>query len=102
MGTQSLRLFESQGLISPYRTPGGTRRYSADDLQHIDHISELVRRGLNLAGVGMVLALESENGGLRTQNAGLRTQNAELRASVPGASTDDPLNTSAKGDSHDQ
>jgi len=26
---QTLRIYERRGLINPYRTPGGTRRYSA-------------------------------------------------------------------------
>ena len=29
---QSLRLYERQGLLTPARSKGGTRRYSADDL----------------------------------------------------------------------
>ena len=82
----------------PLVGPGAT----APTTCHIDRITALIGHGLNLAGAGMVLALETENGELRTQNAGLRTQNEELRASMPGASTDDPPNTTAKGDSHDQ
>ncbi|NKR47246.1 MerR family DNA-binding transcriptional regulator [Rhodococcus hoagii] len=32
IGPQTLRLYESRGLITPSRTSGGTRRYSEDDL----------------------------------------------------------------------
>ena len=81
VGIQSLRLYESYGLITPQRTAGGTRRYSASDMERVDRISELLGRGLNLAGVAMVLALESENGELRTENA-------ELRAGRAGAGRD--------------
>ena len=31
-GVQNLRLYETRGLLEPARTEGGTRRYSADDL----------------------------------------------------------------------
>jgi DNA-binding transcriptional MerR regulator len=65
MGVQTLRLYESRGLLEPDRTEGGTRRYSAKDLDRLRRIGELLDAGLNLAGVGMVLDLESENAQLR-------------------------------------
>jgi MerR family transcriptional regulator/heat shock protein HspR len=67
MGVQTLRLYEARGLLEPARTDGGTRRYSADDLDRLRHISELLAAGLNLAGIGMVLDLEAENTQLREQ-----------------------------------
>jgi len=65
MGTQTLRLYETRGLLEPDRTPGGTRRYSTNDLDRLRHIGELLTAGLNLAGVAMVLELEAENSALR-------------------------------------
>ena len=67
-----LRAYEERGLISPYRTKGGTRRYSADDIAEIHHISDLLAVGLNLAGVEAVLALERENQALRAELERLR------------------------------
>lgn len=64
-GVQNLRLYEARGLVDPSRTSGGTRRYSADDLDRLRRISALLEDGLNLAGIGMVLALETENARLR-------------------------------------
>ena len=32
VGEQTLRLYEKKGLLTPQRTAGGTRRYSADDV----------------------------------------------------------------------
>ena len=32
MHPQTLRIYERRGLIEPFRTPGGTRRYSEEDL----------------------------------------------------------------------
>ncbi len=42
---QSLRLYERHGLVTPDRSPGGTRRYSADDLVRLQRVSELVAAG---------------------------------------------------------
>ena len=65
VGVQSLRLYEARGLLEPARTDGGTRRYSPDDLDRVRRIDELLDAGLNLAGISMVLDLESENRRLR-------------------------------------
>ena len=65
MGSQTLRLYERRGLIAPARSPGGTRRYSSDDLDRLRRIADLVAGGLNLAGIAMVLDLEDTNAGLR-------------------------------------
>ena len=54
---QTLRIYERRGLIMPYRTPGGTRRYSQEDLNRLALIQELTDQGLNLEGVKKVLAL---------------------------------------------
>ena len=65
MGVQNLRLYEARGLLEPERTDGGTRRYSANDLDRLRRIGALLQAGLNLAGIGMVLHLEAENARLR-------------------------------------
>ena len=62
-----LRDYEAKGLIRPHRTAGGTRRYSADDIAEVRRITELLESGLNLAGIEAVLALETENDGLRAE-----------------------------------
>jgi len=70
MGAQNLRLYEARGLIEPNRTDGGTRRYSANDLDRLRRIGDLLDAGLNLAGIGMVLVLEEENARLRLARKG--------------------------------
>lgn len=69
---QMLRVYEQRGLVTPQRTEGGTRRYSSNDLDLIGQISELISGGLNLAGVGQVLLLQSENAWLRDEVERLR------------------------------
>ncbi len=67
MGVQNLRLYEARGLLGPERTAGGTRRYSANDLDRLRRIGDLLGAGLNLAGISMVLHLEGENARLRDE-----------------------------------
>jgi MerR family transcriptional regulator, heat shock protein HspR len=57
---QMLRAYEQRGLLTPFRTEGGTRRYSPDDLDRISDITSLLGDGLNLAGIGQVLQLRQE------------------------------------------
>jgi MerR family transcriptional regulator, heat shock protein HspR len=62
---QALRVYETRGLLAPARTAGGTRRYSANDLDRVRRISVLLEAGLNLAGIRHVLELEAETAELR-------------------------------------
>ena len=69
MGVQNLRLYEARGLLEPDRTDGGTRRYSAEDLDRLRRIGDLLEAGLNLVGIAMVLELETQNAELRAEKA---------------------------------
>jgi len=61
MHPQTLRIYESKGLVRPQRTPGGTRLYSEADIDRLRIIQRLTTElGLNLAGVELVLRLEDE------------------------------------------
>jgi MerR family transcriptional regulator/heat shock protein HspR len=57
---QNLRVYERRGLIEPARSAGGTRLYSEADIVVLRRIGQLLTEGLNLAGIGRVLALETE------------------------------------------
>ncbi|KKC02642.1 hypothetical protein WU83_23140 [Mycobacterium nebraskense] len=65
--------------ITPGRSDGGTRRYSAHDLARLKRISELVDAGINLAGVARILDLEDHNATLSAANTDLRSTNRTLR-----------------------
>ena len=61
MHPQTLRMYESRGLIEPQRSPKGTRLYSHEDVERLRRIQEMTADlGLNLAGVERVLDLEEE------------------------------------------
>ena len=74
MEIQNLRVYERRGLLESDRTAGGTRLYSADDIDRLHRIRELLAEGLNLAGIAHVLELEDRVGALEAQVARLRAR----------------------------
>ena len=61
MHPQTLRIYESKGLIRPKRTAGNTRLYSEVDIDRLRLIQQLTNDlGLNLAGVEQVLELQDQ------------------------------------------
>lgn len=55
---QTLRIYESKGLVTPQRTKGNTRMYSQADIERLQLINELTDEGINLAGVIRILDLK--------------------------------------------
>jgi MerR family transcriptional regulator/heat shock protein HspR len=63
---QTLRAYEREGLLTPSRTSGGTRRYSRRDVERLRLIRRLTQdEGLNIAGVRLVLDLGEKLEGSR-------------------------------------
>jgi MerR family transcriptional regulator/heat shock protein HspR len=60
MHPQTLRIYETRGLITPKRSPKNTRLYSRRDVERLRRIQEMTHQGLNLVGVETVLALEEQ------------------------------------------
>jgi DNA-binding transcriptional MerR regulator len=81
VAVQSLRLYERHGLLTPTRSDGGTRRYSADDLARLQRISELVAAGVNIAGIRRILDLQDDNATLLAGNEAM--DGATKRKSKP-------------------
>ena len=80
MHPQTLRIYETKGLVRPRRTPGNTRLYSEADLERLRLIQRLTTElGLNLAGVETVLRLEDE---VRRLRARIERLERELRDQV--------------------
>ena len=80
MHPQTLRMYETKGLVRPKRTPGGTRLYSEADVERLRIIQRLTTElGLNLAGVELVLRLEDE---LRKAHAQIERLQQQLRREV--------------------
>jgi len=83
MHPQTLRIYESKGLVTPQRTAGNTRLYSEADLERLRLIQQLTTElGLNLAGVERVLVLEDELRQLRRRLDRMEEQMREALRTV--------------------
>jgi MerR family transcriptional regulator, heat shock protein HspR len=60
MHPQTLRIYETRGLITPQRSPKNTRLYSQADVARLKRIQELTELGMNLAGVERIFELEGQ------------------------------------------
>ena len=79
MHPQTLRIYESRGLIQPKRSPKNTRLYSQEDVDRLRRIQELTSEmGMNLAGVERVFELEDELDRMRRRMRSLEKQAARL------------------------
>ena len=79
MHPQTLRMYESRGLIEPKRSPKGTRLYSQADVDLLRRIQEMtVELGMNLAGVERVLAMEAKMERMAQRIDALERRNARL------------------------
>lgn len=85
MHPQTLRIYERKGLIDPARTPGGTRRYSQEDIERLQLIQDMTAEGMNLEGVRRVLALQEENRRLKRKLDRLRDKIEEMEEAAEHA-----------------
>ena len=56
ISVQAIRLYESEGLLISFRSQGGTRWYSEEDIEWIAEIKRMVCSGLNFEGIRRLLA----------------------------------------------
>jgi len=83
MHPQTLRIYETRGLITPRRSPKNTRLYSEEDVQRLRRIQELTTElGMNLAGVERVFELEQEVERMRRRLRNLERQAARTQAEL--------------------
>ena len=83
---QTLRSYDRLGLVSPGRSAGGGRRYSARDIALLREVQRLSQdEGVNLAGVKRIIELEQMVGELRERLDELMTELASTRAAAAQA-----------------
>src|SRR6202046_1048616 len=83
MHPQTLRMYETRGLIEPKRSPKGTRLYSHADVERLRRIQEMTAElGMNLAGVERVLELEEQLDSATRKVATLEKRASQLSAEV--------------------
>ena len=72
MHAQTLRQYDRIGLVTPGRTVGGGRRYSARDVALLREVQRLSQdEGVNLAGIKRIIELEAHVDVLRARIAEL-------------------------------
>ncbi|MBV7433003.1 helix-turn-helix transcriptional regulator [Dermabacteraceae bacterium TAE3-ERU5] len=78
MHPQTLRTYDRLGIVSPSRTSGRGRRYSARNIAQLRQVQQLSQEeGINLAGIKRILELESQVAQLNTQLAAAQAHIAE-------------------------
>jgi MerR family transcriptional regulator/heat shock protein HspR len=83
MHPQTLRMYESRGLIEPQRSPKGTRLYSHRDVERLRRIQEMtVELGMNLAGVERVFELEEQLASMAAKVVSFERRATQLKAEV--------------------
>ncbi len=77
-----LRSLDQAGVVSPYRSSGGHRRYSRRQLEYASRVRVLFDDGFTLFAAVRILELE---GRLAAAHTRIRELEAELRGREPGA-----------------
>ncbi|KRV48546.1 heat-shock protein HspR [Wenjunlia vitaminophila] len=80
---QTLRQYDRLGLVSPDRTAGRGRRYSARDIEQLREVQRLSQdEGINLAGIKRIIELENQVAALRAQLAEMQTALEDAAAAI--------------------
>ncbi|HET7529930.1 MAG TPA: helix-turn-helix transcriptional regulator [Mycobacteriales bacterium] len=83
MHPQTLRQYDRLGLVSPGRTAGRGRRYSARDIEMLRQVQHLSQEaGINLAGVKRILELEAHVDALRARLSEVIAELEATRAEI--------------------
>ncbi|MEK6207056.1 MAG: MerR family transcriptional regulator [Chloroflexota bacterium] len=90
---RTLRIYEEEGLLDPVRTDTNIRLYSDEDLERVRAIRYLTQtRGVNLAGVKLLLQLRDAADFLDEIAEQLARENAEAETPQPLQVTNEPAN----------
>lgn len=90
---RTLRIYEEEGLLDPVRTDTNIRLYSDEDLERVRAIRYLTQtRGVNLAGVKLLLQLRDAADFLDEIAEQLARENAEAETRQPLQVTNEPAN----------
>lgn len=81
--TQTLRYYETLGLIEPSRSRGNQRVFSRRDIERVQRIRGLMDElGVNLAGVEVVMRLLQRLRATEAQLKSLQAENDRLRSAL--------------------
>ena len=86
MHPQTLRQYDRLGLVTPTRSGGGGRRYSARDVALLREVQRLSQEeGVNLAGIKRIIELEHHVEALQQRLAEVHSELEQARAAVANA-----------------
>ena len=71
---QTIRTYEEKGLIKPYRTKGGTRSYSQEDVDKLIQIANLSQSGINLEGIKIIYEMRDKIEEMQEKIEGLQDE----------------------------
>ncbi|MEU4318852.1 heat shock protein transcriptional repressor HspR [Nocardia fluminea] len=81
MHAQTLRTYDRLGLVTPQRTSGGGRRYSARDVEVLREVQRLSQdEGVNLAGIKRIIELTNQVEALQQRVEEMSAELERLRA----------------------
>ncbi|HHY46921.1 MAG TPA: MerR family transcriptional regulator [Firmicutes bacterium] len=82
---RQIRYYDKMGLVTPYRTKGGTRMYSEKDIALLRRVKEMMQRGFRVKEVKETLEQERIAAERRLRPAGgSRTRAGSLATSLEG------------------
>jgi MerR family transcriptional regulator/heat shock protein HspR len=90
---RTLRIYEEEGLLDPVRTDTNIRLYSDEDLERVRAIRYLTQtRGVNLAGVKLLLQLRDAADFLDEIASELARENADAETAQTVEAIHEPTN----------
>lgn len=95
---QTLRIYESKGLVTPQRTSGNTRMYSQADVERLELITRLTDEGINLAGVVRILDMKERMAKQEAEMEKLRQELAQTKEKLHEFEVRQTITTLAKRD----
>jgi MerR family transcriptional regulator/heat shock protein HspR len=85
MHPQTLRQYDRMGLVTPGRTGGRSRRYTARNIAQLREVAKLSAEGVSLEGIRRILELENQNADLNNRVRDLERALANEMLNRPGA-----------------
>jgi MerR family transcriptional regulator/heat shock protein HspR len=86
MHPQTLRQYDRLGLVTPGRSGGGGRRYSARDVEQLREVQRLSQEeGVSLAGIKRIIELENQVEALQARVAELAEELAQTEQALGAA-----------------
>lgn len=80
MHPQTLRQYDRLGLVTPQRSAGRGRRYSADDIEKLQLVQRLSQDdGINLEGIKRILRMREEIEAMRREQEAMRAEMDAMR-----------------------